>query len=459
MPTCSVQGLNLQKMLHLRNKHLPEKDRQSYYKHSLWRLGLGLVIFGSLADLAALVFAPQSLIAPLGGLTLVSNAIFAPLLLKERFTRRDTVGTALIVTGATIAVAFASHQDIVYDVFELFDFYTRTPFLVYAVCIFMYMLIVYVAIQRMELEEAIDPQSPYYKSIRPYHRFAYASISGTIGAQSVLFAKCSVELVVDSFEDRGFLFNHWQTYLVIGSMFTTIFLQIRWLNDGLKRFNATYIVPVFTAFWILLSITSGLVFYREYTGMMFQQGCLFALGVVVTISGVMTLSSRGFHSDRESELMLHDRDCDESDVLSEEEKSCLLGGDSWLRSSNNAEDVSTGVHTGVSSASRNIHDTTSRCNGDDGSGRNSKSDSSRIYIDKDTNWGQEAGMNPGTDTNVWEENSTPKNMHTGCKDTYIQSVEGLCSLACMEAEGEGSVGVDGCYRERDGLAAGVEITT
>src|SRR5437868_4729257 len=40
-----------------------------------WRFGLILVILGSLADFAALSYGSQSLVAPLGSLTLVSNAV------------------------------------------------------------------------------------------------------------------------------------------------------------------------------------------------------------------------------------------------------------------------------------------------------------------------------------------------------------------------------------------------
>src|SRR4051794_27160410 len=63
------------------------EDTAAYHKGTLWKVGLGLVIFGSLADFSALSFASQSLIAPLGSLTLVSNVIYAPCILKESVTR------------------------------------------------------------------------------------------------------------------------------------------------------------------------------------------------------------------------------------------------------------------------------------------------------------------------------------------------------------------------------------
>jgi len=102
-------GVTLQKLDHLRHAQEPDSVRNLYHKRALWRVGLGLVIFGSIADLAALSFGPQSLIAPLGSLTLVSNIIFAPLLLHEYVTTKALIATGGIVIGSAVAVAFAPH--------------------------------------------------------------------------------------------------------------------------------------------------------------------------------------------------------------------------------------------------------------------------------------------------------------------------------------------------------------
>jgi hypothetical protein len=63
-----------------------------------WVLGFLLVMFGSFADFAALSFGPQSLVAPLGSLTLVSNSIFAPFLLHEACIDAAAAAQAAILT-------------------------------------------------------------------------------------------------------------------------------------------------------------------------------------------------------------------------------------------------------------------------------------------------------------------------------------------------------------------------
>lgn len=308
-----------------------------YTKGWMWRVGLGLVFFGSLADFAALSFGPQSLVAPLGSLTLVSNVIFAPLLLRETIGHWDVLATVLIVVGSSVAVMFGSHESVTFTCLQLFTFFTRWSFILYATIMTIYIGVLYMFIQKIEkIEKDEGVHSPRYLHYRGLHRFAYPSLSGTVGAQSVLFAKAFVSLLTntvrhwnasdeeviplaashtlstdgtmqnvteglpDSVDTAPIIlhhvsenmFVHWQTYFIFAAMLGAIFAQIKYLNEGLKRFDASYAVPVFTSFWIILSVLSGMIFYQEYVGMDTGQCLFFAFGVLVTVTGVITLGGR-----------------------------------------------------------------------------------------------------------------------------------------------------------------------
>lgn len=82
------------------------------------------------------------------------------------------------------------------------------------------------------------------------------------------------------------------SYVVVVMLFVCIFSQIKLLNDGLKRFDAVYEVPVFQAFWILVSVLSGMALYKEYTVMSPTDMGLFSFGVLITLTGVIALSRR-----------------------------------------------------------------------------------------------------------------------------------------------------------------------
>ena len=273
---------------------LEGSDGSHYSASVLWRCGLLLIIFGSLFDVAALALGPQSLIAPLGSLTLVSNIACAYCLLRERVSRYDIGATALIVIGSSIAIGWGKKEEVTYTVQQLFGFYHQAEFITYATAVILFCIWCYTQLHKLERLEADEgKESPLYLSQRSRHRFYYPALAGTIGAQSVLFAKCTVELFMNTFgEQQNNMFVEWPSYVVMACMFGSIFAQIRYLNEGLRRFSSTYSIPVFQAFWILVSVVSGLIYYREWQGLDTVSCVMFSLGVCVTVSGVVMLSRR-----------------------------------------------------------------------------------------------------------------------------------------------------------------------
>ena len=67
-------------------------------------------------------------------------------------------------------------------------------------------------------------------AVEKFHRLSYAAISGVAGAQSVLFAK-SLVIVVVSWFNYGFKANL-SMILIIMAMVLSIFLQVRDARGG-----------------------------------------------------------------------------------------------------------------------------------------------------------------------------------------------------------------------------------
>uniref|UniRef100_A0A7S1GDF7 Uncharacterized protein n=1 Tax=Bicosoecida sp. CB-2014 TaxID=1486930 RepID=A0A7S1GDF7_9STRA len=286
--TTSNLGLNFQKMAHERRKRKP-LEKVKY--RSIWMLGFVGIVAGAIGDFAALGFGAQSIVAPLGSTTLVANVFFAPMMLGEEISRSDLIATMAIVAGCVVSVAFASHKDCLLTVDQLFDLYTTERFAYYASLIVSTVMLFLVAIRHMEIVELENPYL-YRKKYMKLHRFSYASLSGIVGAQSVLFAKTTVELFMDWLDSGRFFLGYFPTYLVLLAMGMSVTLQIYWLNCGLARWDALYNVPVFQSFWILVSVMGGGVFYGEFAGFTTEQTILFPLGVLIAVCGVVWLSQR-----------------------------------------------------------------------------------------------------------------------------------------------------------------------
>ncbi|KAF9897642.1 hypothetical protein BX616_005231 [Lobosporangium transversale] len=80
---------------------------RNIFVSKLWAAGLAVFIIGNLGGFIALRFAPQSLTAPLGSISLISNVIIAPLINKEVLGRWDIAGIFFIVAGSVIVVVFS----------------------------------------------------------------------------------------------------------------------------------------------------------------------------------------------------------------------------------------------------------------------------------------------------------------------------------------------------------------
>jgi hypothetical protein len=280
-------GVNLQKLAWTKKQQ--GEVGQSVYR-SYWLFGMVCIILASLFDFAALGFGPQSVIAPIGSLTMVANVLVAPVMHGEKLRRSMFGATLLILSGCVLAVMSASHLNVICDVESLLSLYWTRRFVAYFVTIVAFVTLVLNFIQRAEdVERELGPASPAYVRLFPYHRIAYALLSGVFGAQSVLFARSFNELIISSMRGHRFFLSYPGAYAIFGSLAGCIVLQIYYLNQGLARFESLYNVPVFTTTFIVGTVLGGGIFYGEFSDFSVKQAILFPFGVALCVSGVFLL--------------------------------------------------------------------------------------------------------------------------------------------------------------------------
>ncbi len=296
---------------------------ESHFR-SMWVLGFACIVVGSLFDFAALAFGAQSIVAPLGSTSLVANMIFAQQMLGESLTRKDLTATAVIFAGCVLSVTFASHDNDCYTIDTLLALYSKPRFGFYASAVLLALFLGIMAVRHMEtVARTYGYNSEEYAQFYKYHRFSYTFLSGLAGAQSILFAKSLDELLVASFKDGGRVFlTHFGSYLIAICMFTSVALQIFWLNCALAHWDALYVVPVFQAQWIVFNVIGGGVFYGEFNDFSFGQAVGFCVGITFTVLGVYVLSQRG-SSDEFGDGVDPD---DEVDLLSVDGTESLASG-------------------------------------------------------------------------------------------------------------------------------------
>jgi hypothetical protein len=282
-------GVNMQKLAWTK-KQLNQASGPVY--RTIWLVGLLGVILASVFDFVALFFAPQSVIAPLGALTMVSNACVAPWMHGEIMHRITLVATMVIVAGCVLSVAMATHSNVICAPQALFDLYVAPLFLGYAAVLFLLMTGIWLFVRKAEAAHAaFGPEDPRYRRFFKIHRVSYAGLAGLFGAQSVMFARSFNQLIVSTTDGGPVLFVYGAAWGIIIGLVGSIVLQLYWLNHGLARFESTYNVPIFTTAFIVDVVLGGGFLYGEFSSFTALQAGLFPLGIFLCIAGVIVLTN------------------------------------------------------------------------------------------------------------------------------------------------------------------------
>lgn len=300
--TLSNMGWTIQKYSHMQNQARPQQDQKLYYKQKLWILGFIIYAVGNIGDFVALGFAAQSLVAPLGSVVLVVNAVMSPCVLKEKISLRDLQAIVVIIVGDILIVLYASHEETSYSLSELIDFFLRPVFITFFV--FTALICAYLSREKDLLDERLDPNRPSFydqdkdkpvnKWIKDevFHPYCFAALAGIVGGLSVLLAKCVAELIKVTISGDTTQFKNPVSWLFCFLLIVTCMAQVHWINQGLERYDSFYIVPMFHVHWNIWSILGGIIFFGEFQSFTAINYGLFLLGVTCILVGVAFLSQR-----------------------------------------------------------------------------------------------------------------------------------------------------------------------
>jgi len=98
-------ALNLQKLVHVRNADpVTGEPHVHFARLPLWWAGILLNTVSELVNLAALGFAPATLVTPLGCITVAFNSVTSVVWLGEPFLKRDMLGILVLVLGVACVV-------------------------------------------------------------------------------------------------------------------------------------------------------------------------------------------------------------------------------------------------------------------------------------------------------------------------------------------------------------------
>uniref|UniRef100_A0A3Q3X6X2 Uncharacterized protein n=1 Tax=Mola mola TaxID=94237 RepID=A0A3Q3X6X2_MOLML len=260
-------SLNIQKYAHVRQA---ERGSEPYYTSAMWWCGLVLMGVGELGNFAAYGFAPASLIAPLGCVSVIGNAIISVVFLKETVRASDIVGGTLAITGTYLLVTFAPHTS-THITAHLVQHYTISwQFLLYLTVAFCVLLYV-------------------YKRRNVKHIVVVMLLVALLASPTVISVKAVSGMVTESVKGQLQLIYP-IFYIMLVVMVASCAFQIKFLNQAMKMFDATEVVPVNFVFFTTSAIVAGIVFYQEFEGLAMLNIFMFLFGCVLSFLGVFLIA-------------------------------------------------------------------------------------------------------------------------------------------------------------------------
>ena len=371
-------GLTLQKLSFTRHDALnlpPHKQRASCLQ-PLWLVGFSLFLVGQVGGMIAMGFSSQSVVATLGSFSLVTNAIFAPLILGEQLTWMLVLSILVIMAGSVIVVLSSNHDNQDYTLQQLLDLFSRDLFTAYASILAFCLLLCVMQMVREHRRHAREqmqavpsddvhiisslsdndsintsvslPPSPYKPLLSPSSSFdANPSINSSplsdtdtasptssagpsplsaftptltaaiLSSISVLLGKCTMQLLKTSFTTPDNQFKSPLSYVITAIFLTAAIASVHLLNTGLRRGTALFVVPFYYVSSTSLAIGGGLVYFEEFSAMGWLQCVVFFGGVGLTVLGVW-ISTRGQMEEEEREREEEEEE-EEVEALEEED--------------------------------------------------------------------------------------------------------------------------------------------
>ena len=119
----------------------------------------------------------------------------------------------------------------------------------------------------------------------------YALVSAMIGSQSVVLSKSCSFLITESI-DSNQQFNEPETYAFIISWCMSMMFWLYRMNAALRKFEGVFIIPILQVLWMLFSILSGGILFREFDGYHWYNYLGFVIGTMIIFYGVHKLSPK-----------------------------------------------------------------------------------------------------------------------------------------------------------------------
>lgn len=238
----------------------------AYLKEWLWWAGLLSMGAGEVANFAAYVFAPATLVTPLGALSVLVSAILSSYFLNEKLNLHGKIGCLLSILGSTVMVIHAPQEEEIQTLSEMSVKLADPGFVLFATAVIIVSLILIFVVGPRHGQSNI---------------LVYISVCSAIGALSVSCVKGLGISLTELFAGEPALTNP-LTWILLISLIVCVSTQINYLNRALDIFNTSLVTPIYYVFFTTSVLTCSAILFKEWQHMS-------ANDMIGTFSGFLTI--------------------------------------------------------------------------------------------------------------------------------------------------------------------------
>jgi len=283
----------------LRFSEINKQRGNAYVAKVSLTIGLALnTAVGPIVDMMSYMFAPQSLIAPLGGLDVVWNTLIAPCTLGEKLTKTVIFGVVLIAGGATGTTAFGNHEDKDYNLDMMKDIFIRKT-----VAFYLGSLVVWLLFNILFLQpRSSAPKGEPWASGDPIRGLSLGMTAGSI-AGNMFCVKAFIELLQASIrDDEPEIWAHWLPYVMLLGAILFAVTNLWFLTKAMREYQALFMGAVFEGSLICCACVSGMVVYSDLEYLSWYQIGIYWTALCSIVAGILVVAYGCFRPDDEEEM-------------------------------------------------------------------------------------------------------------------------------------------------------------
>lgn len=250
--------------------------------------GYFLFIAGNVSNFISFSYATQIILSSVSCATLIlGNNLFNFFVKKVKITVNSVISSGLLLCGVILIISFSNNQTSVYSVNEMMKLYSEFWYFIFL------------------LTEAFLILVFSWVYLKYKNSYSYVIVCCMIGTHSIVFSKSLSEILKLTIEGDN-QFCYFFTYFIIALLiFTSIFWIVQ-LNKILRKYNDNhYIVPVQQSLWMLFSIVSSGIYFKEFEMFSLIETIIFLIGISLIITGIVIIKP----VEKELEIDMYIRSC------------------------------------------------------------------------------------------------------------------------------------------------------